>query len=559
MTNCIQFFKDIPYDVIIFFEHVVQFFKDFQAGVMSFFDYVAQNSEKLLGLLGEHIMLSVFAILVAILIGVPLGILVSRYKKSNKPIIGAANVIQAIPSMALLGFMIPLFGIGAKPAIIMVMLYALLPIVKNTATGLDNIDKEILDVAKGIGMTKLQILFRIQFPLALPVIMAGVRISAVTSVGLMTLASYIGAGGLGIMIYSGVQMVNTNMILAGAIPSCILALLMDFIFSKIEKIVTPISMRSNKTLPEKKEDLDKLRKHRKRSFIAIGLAIVVCIGAVGVQALPESEDTIVVSSNDYAEALFLGHVACELLEAHTDLKVVRNLGMGGTLILFEAINSGEIDIQIEYTASMYASVLSQPVENVTSDHIFNTTQQMYKDEYNLAVLDHWGFNNTFAVAVQKDMAEQFNLKTISDFAKISQNYRFTPSFQFTTRNDGMIGLKKAYDMDFKEVIPMDGGLKYTAIDNEETDCIIVYTTDSKVDRFDLVVLEDDKEFFLAYHTVPIIRQEVLDKYPEIADALNRMAGELTDKQMSLINYEIEMNGRTPEELAKEFLLENGYI
>lgn len=206
---------------------------------MKLYNYFAQNINEILERGLQHIELTLLAIIIAILVGIPLGILVSYIKPLNKPVIGFANLIQAIPSIAILGFMVPVFGIGEKPAVAMVVLYSLLPIIKNTSTGLLSINNDLLEAAKGIGMTNFQILIKVRLPLAMPVIMTGVRISAVTSVGLVTIAAFIGAGGLGYLIYSGIRTVNTLRILAGAIPACILALAVDWIGSKSEKLVTP--------------------------------------------------------------------------------------------------------------------------------------------------------------------------------------------------------------------------------------------------------------------------------------------------------------------------------
>ena len=213
---------------------------------MTLFEFITQNISSIIFRLGEHIQLTGTAISIAILIGVPLGIIISYIKPLNKPTLAMVNLVQAIPSLAMLGFLVPFLGIGARPAIFMVIVYSLLPIVKNTFAGLSNQNAEMLEAAKGIGMTQLQILFKIKLPLALPIIMAGVRISAVTSVGIVTIAAFIGAGGLGFIIHSGIQMANTNMVLAGAIPACLLALLVDFVASLIEKRVTPKCYRGNK-------------------------------------------------------------------------------------------------------------------------------------------------------------------------------------------------------------------------------------------------------------------------------------------------------------------------
>ena len=187
---------------------------------MNFWQYIATNYTEILALLLEHIKLTAISVGLAVLIGVPLGIFISYMSKASKIVLSIANVIQAIPSMALLGFMIPFLGIGAIPAVTAVVLYSLLPIIKNTYTGLESINPQTLEAAKGIGLTRFQILTKVQIPLALPVIMTGVRVASVTAVGLMTMAAFIGAGGLGNLVFSGIRTVNNNQILAGAIPAC---------------------------------------------------------------------------------------------------------------------------------------------------------------------------------------------------------------------------------------------------------------------------------------------------------------------------------------------------
>ena len=226
--------------------------------ISEFLIYVIEQRNEIFTLLFQHIRLTVFSVIFSIMLGVPLGILIKYVKKLNKPILGFANIVQAIPSMALLGISIPILGIGSAPAIFMVILYSLLPIIKNTYTGLSNISPQILEAAKGIGLTKTQRLFKIQIPLSLPVIMAGIRVSAVTSVGLMTIAAYVGAGGLGYLVFAGIRTINNYQILAGAIPACLLALLVDYVFSIIERLVTPISLQANETI--KRKELEDKRK-----------------------------------------------------------------------------------------------------------------------------------------------------------------------------------------------------------------------------------------------------------------------------------------------------------
>ncbi|EZP78402.1 binding-protein-dependent transporter system inner membrane protein [Parageobacillus genomosp. 1] len=192
----------------------------------------------------EHILLSGIAMIIAILFAIPLGIVLTRYKKLAEPIIGIAAIIQTIPSLALLGFMLPIFGIGKLPAIIALTLYALLPILRNTYTGILGVDPTLVDAGRGMGMTSRQILWMVELPLSLPVIMAGVRTATVLTIGVAALATFIGAGGLGDLIDRGLRIADKNLILAGAIPAAILAILFDLLLRKLENKVTPKGLKS---------------------------------------------------------------------------------------------------------------------------------------------------------------------------------------------------------------------------------------------------------------------------------------------------------------------------
>lgn len=201
-----------------------------------FFSFLASQSDKLLQQTLTHINLTLVSVAIAIAAGVPLGILVAKRQKLSGAVLGFAGVMQTIPSIALLGFLIPLLGIGPKPAIFALFLYALLPIIRNTYTGITGVDATVKEAAKGMGMTPWQVLFKVELPLAMPVLIAGIRTAAVINVGVATLAAYIAAGGLGEFIFGGIALNNTDMILAGAIPAALLALLFDFLLSRIQKI-----------------------------------------------------------------------------------------------------------------------------------------------------------------------------------------------------------------------------------------------------------------------------------------------------------------------------------
>lgn len=206
------------------------------------FNYLLRNFDEVLQYAGEHLVLVAVSTGLSVLIGVPLGILLTRWPRLSRPVLGFANVMQTVPSLALFGFLIPiplLGGIGARTAIVALVLYALLPIIRNTATGISQIDPAIREAGRGMGMTDLQLLFQVEIPLAFSVILAGVRVAAVTAVGVATIAAAIGAGGLGMYIFRGVSMVDNQVILAGAIPAALLALLVDLMLGLLERKFAP--------------------------------------------------------------------------------------------------------------------------------------------------------------------------------------------------------------------------------------------------------------------------------------------------------------------------------
>ncbi|WP_223605722.1 ABC transporter permease/substrate-binding protein [Chryseobacterium sp. OSA05B] len=201
----------------------------------SLWQFITEQQEKLLTQVVQHLGLTFLSLILAIIIGVPLGIMIARKRKLSSPVLGVAGILQTIPSIALLGFMIPAFGIGAKPAIVALLIYALLPIIRNTYTGITEVSPTVIEAAKAMGMNKSQLLFKVELPLAMPVIIAGIRTAAVINVGVATLASFVAAGGLGEFIFGGISLNNTNMILAGAIPAALLAVLLDQTIALVQK------------------------------------------------------------------------------------------------------------------------------------------------------------------------------------------------------------------------------------------------------------------------------------------------------------------------------------
>lgn len=515
---------------------------------MDFINYIIENKDQIISLCIEHIELTSLALIIAIIIGVPIGILISYKKKLNKPVLGITSVTQAIPSMALLGFMIPFLGIGTAPAIVVVVLYSLLPIIKNTYTGISNISPATIEAATGIGLTKGQILTKIQIPQALPIIMAGVRISSVSAVGLMTMAAFIGGGGLGYLIFSGIRTVNNYQILAGAIPACILALLVDYFFGAIEKLVTPISLQNEDKSKEK------IKKERRRNKIIV-IATIIVIGLLFLSEIDfskKSEDSIRVGSKDFTEQEILCYMTSHAIENNTDINVETECNLGGAQVVFSALTNDNIDLYIDYAGTDYTDILDhKPISDV--DKVYKTIKKEMKQKYNIEVLDQMAFNNTYALAVTKETAEQYNLKTISDLTRVSNELTIAPTLEFINREDGLPGLKKAYGLEFKDTIGIDGSPRYTALQNNNAQVIDAFTTDGLLRKFNLVVLEDDKNFFPPYNAIPLVRGDTLKEYPEIEDILNKLGTYLTDEVMQDLNYQVDELGNSPEQVAINYL------
>ena len=216
--------------------------------MQKFFDYIVNNFDFIMQKAGEHVYLAGLGVLFACIVGIPVGFLITNNKRTSSIVINIANIIQTIPSLALFAFAMPLFGIGAKPAIFALFLYALLPIIKNTLIGINNVDPATIEAARGMGMSKVQIMFKVEVPLAISVIMGGVRIATVTAIGIATIAMLIGAGGLGQLIYQGISMMDYEMIFTGAIASALLALIADFLLGLIEKKLTSKGIMKKETI-----------------------------------------------------------------------------------------------------------------------------------------------------------------------------------------------------------------------------------------------------------------------------------------------------------------------
>ena len=516
---------------------------------MTIGEFFARHSGELLSLTLEHLLLVAVSTGLAIAIGVPLGILLTRRPALSKPVLGFANIMQTVPSLALFGFLIPLNihlfhvkivgGIGARTAIVALVLYSLLPIIRNTFTGISSVDPAIRDAGRGMGMTDRQLLFQVELPLALGVIIAGVRVATVICVGTATIAAAIDAGGLGRYIFRGLRANDNLLILAGALPAALIALSADLGLGYIERRMQFAGRRRSKP----------------KRFLWAGIGAVPVLLAVGYFMIGQGSSRIAVGSKDFSEQVILGEILAQAIEAETGVMVERRFDLGGNLA-HDALVSGEIDLYPEYTGTALLAILKNPPLKDPREVLRVVTEE-YAKRFDLIWTEPFGFNNTFAILVRGEDARRLNLKTISDAARVSAQWRAGFGQDFMSRSDGYPGFAKTYGFHFQEIREMDLSLTYRALAEKQVDLIAGNSTDGLIARYGLVQLEDDRKYFPPYDAVPVVRRTILEKYPKAREVLKRLGGILSVDEMRKLNYAVDGEKRQPKDVARQFLLEKG--
>ena len=521
---------------------------------MSFWHFLQQNWPELLEHLREHLWLVFVSTLIAVAIGIPTGILLTRRKSLRSSILGIANVMQTIPSLALFGFLVPIpfiGGIGARTAIVALVLYSLLPIIRNTVTGILGVDPNVREAAVAMGMTGGQVLWQVELPLAMSVIITGVRVALVIAIGVATIAAAVGAGGLGVFIFRGIRQFDNNLLLAGAVPAALLALLSDFLLGLIERhFATDVrtTKRGSRTL---------------KAVAFVALVIIVGWAAfyswrnvVKAPASPATTTRIVVGSKDFTESAILAEVISQLLEAR-GITVERNFELGGNLP-HDALLAGKIDLYPEYTGTSYTAILKHsPITDPRA--VYDQVKKEYAEKFNLVVSEPLGFENTFAILVRGAEAKRLKLKTISDAAPYAPKWRAGFGQDFMSRADGYPGFAKAYGLKFAEQPrEMDLSLTYIALASGQVDLIAGNSTEGRIAALDLFQLEDDRHYFPPYEAVYLARTASLARVPALAEVLGKLAHAISTEDMRALNYEVDANKRGQAEVVREWLKRKGF-
>ncbi len=523
---------------------------------MSFWHFLQQNWPELLQHLREHLWLVFISTLIAVAIGIPTGILLTRKKSLRSPVLGIANVMQTIPSLALFGFLIPLpfiGGIGARTAIVALVLYSLLPIIRNTVTGILGVDANVREAAVAMGMTGRQVLWQVELPLAMSVIITGVRVALVIAIGVTTIAAAVGAGGLGVFIFRGIRQFDNNLLLAGAVPAALLALTADFGLGLLEG-------RFSVARRQKTATASRWKGFAVAATTALAVALITGIYLGSRDSRSHSSQSqgagIVVGSKDFTESALLGEIVAQMLEAR-GVGVERKFELGGNLP-HDALLAGKIDLYPEYTGTSYTAILKHPP--ITDPRaVYEQVKKEYAEKFSLAVTEPLGFDNTFAILVRGADARRLELKTISDAVPYARTWRAGFGQDFMSRADGYPGFVKAYGLRFAEQPrEMDLSLTYIALASGKVDLIAGNSTEGRIAALDLFQLEDDRHYFPPYEAVYMVRNDSLSRLPVLKEVLGKLARAISTEEMRQLNYEVDANKRGQAEVVREWINRKGF-
>lgn len=480
----------------------------------------------------EHIQISLVSLFIAILIALPLALLLRRYPKIAEPVLQLTGIFQTIPSLALLGLLIPFIGIGSLPAIVALVVYALFPIIQNTYTGLQQIDQSLIEAATAFGMNRRERLMKFELILALPFIMAGIRTSAVMIIGTATLAALIGAGGLGNFILLGINSNDVNLILIGAISSALLAV----IFSTLLRFLEKAKIRT--------------------ILISFFAGLLLLLGSY-YQPQSNTHPQITIAGKLGAEPTLLINMYKEVIEKNSDIEVTLKSNFGDTTFLYNALKSNKIDIYPEFSGTVLTTFLKKNTTSTDPKKVYEEARTGIAKLDNFAYLTPMEFQDTYALAVKNSYAQKHHLKNISDLQGLP-SVKSGFDLEFAHRQDGYIGIQSLYGLNF-DVKTMQTSLIYNALNSDSIDLAQVYSTDSQIKQYELTVLNDDKNLFPPYQAPPLMNKNLLKKYPQLEQILNRLSGKITNQEMIDMNYAVNVEQKDPAAVAHDFLVKHSLI
>ncbi len=444
--------------------------------------------------LGNHVRVSLAALALGLLASLPLAILARNRAVLRGALLGLASIVQTVPGLALLALFYPLllalasvtlawFGVGFSafgflPAVLALALYSMLPVLRNTITGLNGVDAAILEAAQGVGMTPRQSLLSVELPLALPVIMAGIRTAAVWVIGTATLSTPIGQTSLGNYIFAGLQTQNWVFVLFGCVAAAVLALAVDQLLALIEN-----GLRA--------------RSRLRTALGGIGIAALAAVTLVPTIARPQAN--YVLGAKTFAEQYVLSALITQRLRA-AGLTATNREGLGSNVI-FDALASGDIDLYVDYSGTLWANQFHHTDIRPRGEVIAELKTMLAKQ--NITLLGELGFENAYALVMPRKRAEALGVRTIADLAAHTATMSIAADYEFFSRPEWS-GLRDAYGLAFRTQRQMQPDFMYAAVASGEVDVIAGYTSDGLIAKYDLVALDDPKQAIPPYDAILLL-------------------------------------------------------
>jgi osmoprotectant transport system permease protein len=492
------------------------------------------------GYLTAHLQLTLFALLAGTAFSIPAGIAIARARRLERPLLAVASVIQTVPSLALLAVMVPLLSalglrsIGFLPAFIGLTLYSVLPILRNTVTGLSGLDPALTEAARGVGMTPRQQLWRVDLPMAMPVILAGLRTSTVWTVGIATLSTPVGAPSLGNYIFAGLQTRNLTAVLVGCVAAAILALALDALVHALGGALLS-------------------RRRSPLVGVLVALAALYAYSTVtfvqGVRLAGPSR--IVVGAKTFTEQYILSRVLAGQIETATGSPVDVVSSLGST-VAFDALRAGEIDAYVDYSGTIWATVMNRESASVNRDAVLTEVGRFLKEQHGIEMVGSLGFENAYALAMRREQALDLGLRSIGDLTRSAPRLAMGADYEFFDRPEWR-ALRDAYRLEFRERRSMDPSLMYQAVANGQVDLISAFSTDGRIAALDLIVLEDDRHAIPPYDAVILAGARLARERPDVIAALRALTGRIDAERMRQMNLAVDQDGVTPAAVAREFL------
>jgi len=492
--------------------------------------------------LGNHVRVSLTALALGLIISFPLALLVRRHALARDFALGIASIVQTVPGLALLALFYPLllalaglslqwFGhsfsaFGFLPSVLALALYSMLPVLRNTITGLQGIDLAIIEAAEGVGMTPRQSLMMVELPLALPVIMAGIRTAAVWVIGTATLSTPIGQTSLGNYIFAGLQTQNWVFVLFGCAAAALLAIAVDQLLALIER---GVSLHS-------------------RARIILGcVGLVALIAVTLMPSMARAKSTYIVGAKTFTEQYVLSSLIAERLQA-AGLSATPREGLGSNVI-FEALASNDIDVYVDYSGTLWANQLKRADIKQRKELLSDLTAVL-KDKYGIALLGELGFENAYALMMPRKRADELGIKTIADLVSRASTISIAGDYEFFSRPE-WAALRQSYNLSFRQQRPMQPDFMYAAVASGEVDVIAGYTSDGLIAKYDLVVLGDPKSAIPPYDAIVLTSPKRAND-TALRDALRPLLGRIDIAAMREANLRAAGGGgdSSPDAVAR---------